>query len=349
MLALCDVVDSAFQPVAEAPREVLRHQVNQLAERGLIAQVATELEFYAFRESFESAHSKKFIGLVPFFHRQGDHDVLVTDVYDEFLRDVRQAMTSMAVTPLAVLGEGGLGQVEMNFPHDEPLLVADRHVLFKHAVRALAQRHGHSVTFMAKYDVAEPGSSCHVHLSLWQHDGTSASESGALRGPLRDFLAGLLEFLPDFQLAFTPNPNSFSRLAPGSWAPVTRTWGFDNRTVMVRVLGDGVTRRLEFRLPGADANPYIALAGILAAGIAGLDDKPDLPEPSRGDAYSQNDRATVHRKLGDAIRAFDASARAADAFGKDVHQHLVLRANAGDDARTAAVTDWDRSQGFESF
>lgn len=349
-LVLCDVNDHEGTAVDEAPRAILRSQVARLADRGLTAQVATELEFYVFRNTYTDAWNRNFSDLTPLFHRHGDHDVLVTEVLDDFLGAVRRSMSSMGVTALATLGEGGIGQAEINYPHGEPVKTADNHVLFKHCVRSTAQRHGLAATFMAKYDEAEPGSSCHLHVSLWGLDAapTHADAKGKLSDVARLFLSGLLGYVSDFQLLHTPFSNSFSRIQPGSWAPATRTWGYDNRTTLVRVVGSGPSLRFEFRLPGADANPYLSIAALLAAGIAGIDHAPQLPPPWEGNAY---DASVEHNLLGslvEAIGAFDTSPTALKAFGPDVHRHLVSRARneARDHAR--AVTDWDRRRGFET-
>ncbi|HEV8177325.1 MAG TPA: glutamine synthetase family protein, partial [Gemmatimonadales bacterium] len=355
-LVLCDTYDREGVAVAEAPRAILRHQVDRLHERGLTAAVATELEFYVFSDSYKEAASGGYSGLTPLYHRHGDHDVLVTGFLDRFLAPVRQAMAQMSIPALSTLGEGGVGQAEVNFGHGDPLTTADHHVLFKHTTKALAEQHGVAATFMAKIDEANPGSGCHLHLSLWDA-GSSApvtatgTDSIQLSERARSFLAGVLAYSGDLTVLHAPYANSYRRLQPGSWAPTGATWGYDNRTVLARVLGSGISLRLEFRLPGADVNPYISIAALLAAGIAGLDERANLTTPSLGDASAALDPtsgvAALPHDLGQAAQVFASSPLARKAFGSQVHSHLAARAQAEWAAATRPVTDWDRRHGFE--
>jgi glutamine synthetase len=341
--------------VAEAPREILRRQAERLADRRLSAWVATELEFYVYEDSYAQAFGKGYRDLGALYHRGGDNDVLVTEFLDRYLRPLRLAMAGLGLPAETTQGEGGVGQAEMNFPPAAPVEAADGHVLFKHAAKALAYQMSRSVTFMAKPGRLQPGSGCHLHLSLRDTGGRSCvAEAGdgpagtRLSGRARRFLAGVLEFSPELTLMHAPLVNSYRRLQPGDWAPSAASWGYDNRAAMVRVTGRGASLRMEFRLPGADANPYLAIAAVLAAGIAGLeDDGIALPPPLRpGDGGDAG--PAVPMDLTEAIARFEGSKLASQAFGDAVRDHVAGMARHQLRLARRAVTDWELDQGFET-
>jgi len=357
--------------IAEAPRAILQHQTERLASHGLSAWVATELEFYVYEDSYAQSFRKGYRGLSPLYHRNGDNDVLVTEFLDGYLRPLRRAMAEVGLPAEATQGEGGVGQVEMNFPADAPLRAADAHTLFKHAAKAIAHRHDRCVTFMAQPDQDQAASGCHLHLSLRDQAGlpctaAPASAAPATAGPgtaapgtelserARRFLAGLLAFSPELTLLHAPVVNSYRRLQPGGWAPAAATWGHDDRRAMVRVVGSGPSLRLEFRLPGADANPYLAIAAALAAGIAGLEeDGIELPASLRataahGSAADRTPDSPVPMDLTEAIARFETSKLASHAFGESVGQHVAGMARHELRLARRAVTDWELARGFET-
>ena len=340
--------------VAEAPREILRRQAERLAGRGLSAWVATELEFYVYEGSYAQSFRQGYRDLAPLYHRNGDNDVLITEFLDQYLRPLRLAMADLGLHAEATQGEGGVGQAEMNFPACAPVPAADGHVLFKHAAKALAYQMSRSVTFMAKPGQLQPGSGCHLHLSLRDTGGgpcmadaaTGLSGTG-LSEPARRFLAGVLEFSPELTLMHAPLVNSYRRLQPGDWAPSAVSWGYDNRAAMVRVVGHGPSLRMEFRLPGADANPYLAIAAVLAAGIAGLeDDGIELPSPLLPGGAPAG--VAIPRDLTEAIARFEQSKLASQAFGDAVRDHVSGMARHQLSLARQAVTDWELAQGFET-
>ena len=347
MIVLCDTFDGAGDLVGEAPRSILGRQVARLAGRGLEATVASELEFYLFRTSYEEAHRAAYRRVEPSYHRHPDNDILIAGYDEPFLEALRHNLAAMGIPVRASQGEGGRGQHELNLPHSDPLGAADAHVMFKHAVKATAQQEGRSVTFMAKPS-SDVGSGCHIHLSILE-DGQNAlgGPDGSLSPTGARFLAGLLGFSGDFMALHAPYANSYRRLRPGSWAPVNAAWGFDNRTCLVRVVGSGRDLRFEFRLPGADVNPYLAGAALLASGLAGLDGELGPPPPVAGDAY-ESDAPGLPADLTETIQLFEDSEVARLAFGPSVHAHLLgMARNERDEAR-AAVTDWDLQRGFEN-
>ena len=345
-LVLCDVEDSAGWRLPHAPRQILADQVRRLGEAGLVASTATELEMYLFLEAGADAARGGYTRLTPLHHRAGDHDVLVADWYETFLGPLRRTMEALGSPVISTLGEGGRGQIEVNFGHGAPMSTADAHVLFKLAAKTLAARTGHSVTFMAKPDDRQPGSSGHIHISL--RDGETgcplfgeASCPERLAPPARAILAGVLAHARDFAVLHAPYVNSFKRLRSGHWVPERATWAVDDRRALVRLLGRGDAGRLEFRYPGADMNPYLSIAGLLAAGLAGLDAGLDLEDVPHSDA------AQLPVDLRDALESFASSDVVRAALGEDVHAHLAARARHEWRETEALVADWERRRGFD--
>jgi len=331
--------------VAEAPRAVLQQQVARLARFGLAALVAPEVEFYVFADSYRKSFRKGYRGLRPLYHRIGDNDVLVTGVLDRYLRPLRQAMAELGLPAETTQGEGGTGQAEINFPACAPGPAADGHALFKHAAKAIAHQQSRAVTFMARPDQFQASSGCHLNVSLRDADGNpcTAQTGTVLSERARRFLAGLLAFSPELTLLHAPLPNSYRRLQPGGWAPSAATWGYDNRAAMVRVVGCGPSLRMEFRLPGADANPYLAIAALLAAGIAGLEeDGVELPPPGAAAG------AELPLDLTEAIQRFEESKLASRAFGENIRDHVADMARHQLRLARHAVTDWELEHGFET-
>jgi glutamine synthetase len=275
------------------------------------------------------------------------------------LRPLRVAMAELGLLAVSTQGEGGVGQAEINFPPSAPLQAADGHVLFKHAAKAIAQQRSCSVTFMAMPDECQPGSGCHLHLSLHDGAGSPCTAAGGqvpgaeLSDRAQRFLAGLLAYTPELTLLHAPLVNSYRRLQPGGWAPAAAGWGPDNRAAMVRVIGSGPSLRMEFRLPGADANPYLTIAAALAAGIGGLEEEGiELPAATAP-------TAAVHRSAGagpgpfpmdltEAIQRLAESTLASRAFGEGVRDHVTSMARHELRLARRAVTDWELSRGFET-
>jgi glutamine synthetase len=241
-------------------------------------------------------------------------------------------------------GECNFGQHEINFHFDSALRTADDHVIYKNGAKEIAAQEGKSITFMAKYDERE-GNSCHVHLSLRDRDGTPlfGQDDASL---LEHFIAGLLATLRDLTLFLAPNVNSYKRFAVGSFAPTAVAWGVDNRTCALRVVGHGPSRRVECRLAGADVNPYLAIAALIAGGLHGVDHELALEPAFEGNAYL-SDKPRVPSTLREASELFDKSPVAREAFGDEVVTHYLNNARVELEAFEAAVTDWERFRGFE--
>jgi len=347
-LVLCDVANAVGGVVEEAPRSILKRQLAQLKDAGLTATFASELEFYLFRTSYREAWESGHRALEPSYHMHADNDILIAGYDQEFIGSVRRAMDSIGVEIEQWQGEGGPGQHEINLHYTDPLQMADRHVIYKHGVKAMANARGLSATFMAKPSTEWAGSSCHVHLCLYGRDGRPALGVEELDTIGRSFLAGLLAYSPELTLLHAPYANSYRRLQPGNFAPVNATWGWDNRTCMIRVVGKGQACRFEFKIPGADANPYVSFAAILAAGLAGVAGQLDPPGPVQGDASIQATAPRLPADLTEAVVRFADSELARRAFSAPVHQHLLDLANEELTATRRHVTDWEVNRGFEN-
>ncbi len=347
-LVQCDLVWPDHSPVLQSPRGILRRQLDRVADRGWTALAGTELEFIAFEDTYEQAHDADYRGLTPVNQYNVDYSILGTSRVEPLLRDIRNHMYAAGLDVEGAKGECNFGQHEIGFLYNEAMVTADNHVVYKTATKEIAAQHGKSITFMAKYNQRE-GSSCHIHLSLRGQDGELVfwdSEAGR-RTPLYDqFVAGVLATAADFTLLYAPNVNSYKRFADGSFAPTAIAWGLDNRTCALRLVGHGAGARMENRVPGADVNPYLALAAMVAGGLHGIEQELTLQPELVGNAYT-SDAARVPATLAAAREAFRASSVVREALGADVVDHYVNMADVELAAYDAAVTDWELRRGFE--
>jgi glutamine synthetase len=348
-LVICDLAKHDGSLVAEAPRSVLKRQLDLLAAKGLSCYCASELEFYLFNQSYHSAFTGGYRDLQPASDYRIDYHLMQPTRDEPLMRAIRNGMTAARVPIESSKGEWGRGQHEINFTYAEPLAMADMHVLFKQGVKEIIEQQGKAVTFMAKYSPAEAGSSCHIHISLWKggrnifwdakHHAASKVE--------RQFLAGLMKYSPELCLFGAPTINSYKRFQPGSWAPTRMAWATDNRTVGFRVVGHGKAFRIENRMPGADANPYLAFAAMIAAGLAGVEERLDCGDEYPGNAYIDPKLARLPGSLRDAVDLLDRSKFARAAFGDPVVDFYVHHARIEQQAFSDAVTDWEKIRYFE--
>ncbi|MGM0359575.1 glutamine synthetase family protein [Streptomyces griseoaurantiacus] len=347
-LALADLTWHDGSPVVPAPRQILRRHLEGLAEHGWSAQVGTELEFIVFKNTYEQAWDAGYRGLTPANQYNVDYSVLGTGRVEPLLRRIRNEMAGAGLTVESAKGECNPGQHEIAFRYDEALVTCDQHALYKTGAKEIAAQEGVSLTFMAKYNERE-GNSCHIHLSLSDADGANVMDGDGPEGmseTMRHFLAGQLAALRDFTLLYAPHINSYKRFQPGSFAPTAVAWGHDNRTCALRVVGHGRSRRFENRVPGGDVNPYLAVAGMVAAGLYGIEHRLELPEPCAGNAYSA-DYAHVPTTLREAAELWEHSPLARAAFGDEVVAHYRNMARVELAAFDAAVTDWELRRSFE--
>jgi glutamine synthetase len=347
-LVIADLAWDEDRPVVAAPRQILRAQLERLAEHGLTAHVGTELEFIVFKDTYEQAWDNGYQGLTPANQYNIDYSVLGTGRIEPLLRRIRNEMTGAGLTVESAKGECNPGQHEIVFKYDEALVTCDQHAVYKTGAKEIAAQEGVSLTFMAKYNERE-GNSCHIHLSLRDADGRGVMAGDGPDGmsPLmRHFLAGQLAALRDFSLLYAPTVNSYKRFRPGSFAPTAVAWGHDNRTCALRVVGHGPSTRFENRLPGGDVNPYLAVAGLVAAGLHGIEQRLELPDPCTGNAYS-GDYEHVPTTLRDAAELWENSPIAKAAFGDAVVAHYRNMARVELEAFDSAVTDWELRRSFE--
>ncbi|MCC6232089.1 MAG: glutamine synthetase [Verrucomicrobiales bacterium] len=357
-LVICDYVREDGTLVAEAPRSVLHRQLDRLAKLGMSAFCASELEFYLFHQTFESAFADGYRSLKPSSDYRIDYHLMQTTRDEDLMRAIRNGLTEAGVPIENSKGEWSRGQHEINFRYAAPMEMADRHVVFKQAVKEIAVQHGRSVTFMAKYAPTEAGNSCHIHMSLWKGGksvfaGTGAGKGSSEAGPgtreFRAFLGGLMKYSPELCLFFGPTINSYKRYQPGSWAPTRMAWATDNRTTGFRIVGNGKSFRIENRMPGADANPYLAFAAMLVAGLAGLEEGLDCGEEYRGNAYIDEGLKRLPSSLAEATRLLDGSVLARKALGDDVVDFYVRHATLEHQSFSDAVTDWEKRRYFEGI
>ncbi|AGJ53905.1 glutamine synthetase family protein [[Kitasatospora] papulosa] len=346
-LVMADLSWEDGSPVAAAPRQILRRQLERLAAHGLTAHVGTELEFIVFKDTYEQAWDRAYRGLTPANQYNIDYSVLGTGRVEPLLRRIRNEMAAAGLTVESAKGECNPGQHEIVFRYDEALVTCDQHAVYKTGSKEIAAQEGVALTFMAKFNERE-GNSCHIHLSLQDTDGRSvmAGEDGAMSPVMRHFLAGQLAALRDFSLLYAPNINSYKRFQPGSFAPTAVAWGHDNRTCALRVVGHGRSMRFENRLPGGDVNPYLAVAGLVAAGLHGIEHGLELPDACEGNAYTAR-YDQVPTSLREAAALWEDSQVAREAFGDDVVAHYRNMARVELEAFDAAVTDWELRRSFE--
>lgn len=346
---LCDVFDQEGAPLMVSPRQLLRHQLDELAARGWNALAGTEMEFQVFSNSYEQAWNEGYRSLQPVSTYSADYSMLDTRGVGPLLADLYRDLAGAGVDIESIVSEAAPGQHEVVLACRDALTTADNHAFAKFAAKHVAAAHGQSITFMAKID-QQAGNACHVHFSLRSsEDGTAAfaGEDAFGFSPLmRSFLAGQLAFLPELTLLLAPNINSYKRFVEGSYAPTAISWGSDNRTCALRVVGNGKSLRFEHRLPGSDVNPYLAIAAIIAAGLRGVDDGLELKPPTSGNAYTA-DLPRVPSSLRDALQLFRQSDVAAKAFGDDVVAHYTRMAEHEIGQFDQAVTDWEKFRGFE--
>ena len=349
-LVLCDVVTTDGKPVQVAPRTVLKQQVERAAQLGYSFTAGYELEFYLYRETSESASAKGYRNLRPATPGVATFSLQRAAALEDVVGAIREGMRACDIPVLASNTEYGAGQIEINIEHGDVLQTADRVAIYKNGVRRIAEQHGLLASFMAKVSSESAGSSAHIHQSIqhvnnpgrnamWGGDGPSAT--------MRQMVAGQLASMAEFTLLYCPTVNSYQRRVPGSWSPVSAAWGEDNRTAALRVIAhDESTCRMENRLPGADANPYLALSACVASSLYGIENDLEPPAATTGNAY-EHPEASLPGSLAEAISAFEAGAVARQAFSGEFVDHYVASRRWERDRHREAVGDWELKRYFE--
>ncbi|KRD06017.1 glutamine synthetase [Mycobacterium sp. Root265] len=347
-MVLADARWEDGSPVVQSPREILRQQLARLDARGWRALVATELEFLLFDETYRSAHEKHYHDLQRASYHNIDYTISGTSKAEPLMRQIRRNMRGAGMNVEALKGECNIGQFELGFKYSDALTTCDNHAIYKDGIKEIAIANDVSLTFMAKFDDG-PGNSCHVHLSLIGEDGApvfAGPDGTSLSKTFEHFLAGQLATAREFGITVAPNINSYKRFRDGSFAPTALTWGRDNRTCAMRVLGEGRSLRLENRTPGADVNPYLAVAATIAGGLHGIENELVLEPEVSGNAYDTRG-SRMPGSLREAAQLWQSSEAAAKAFGPEVVHHYGNAAAKQVEAHESAVTDWDRARGFE--
>ena len=350
-LVLCDVRDHHHAPVPHTPREVLRRQTSRLATLGLTAMAATELEFFLFARSLDEIRRGGFRDLEPWGGYNADYNLFQTTKEEAVMRPVRNHLVAAGIPVEGSKGEAEAGQEELNLRYAEAVLAADHHSIAKHAIKEIAWANGRSASFLAKWRPDRVGSATHIHLSLWQ-GGTPAFFDPAaphgLSATGQAFLAGLVAHAGEITLLLAPYVNSYKRFLPGTFAPTRCVWSVDNRTAGFRLCGaDGPGIRIECRIGGADLNPYLALAGLIAAGLSGIEAALPLGPATEGDAYRADAAPEIPKTLRAAVETFRGSAMLRAAMGDAVVDHYVRAGEVEQEAFDRAVTDWEIARGFE--
>lgn len=351
-MVLSDVMDhKTHKPVPHSPREMLKGQIARLASLGFSASMATELEFFLFKESFEELAANNYKQMTPISAYNQDYHIFQTTKEEAVMRPIRNHLFEMGIPVEGSKGEAEAGQEELNIKYDEALACADHHTIAKHATKEIAWQKGHAVTFLPKWDHKRIGSSSHVHQSLWK-DGASVffdknREFG--KSEIMDhYVAGLIAYAADYTYFMASYVNSYKRFAKGSFAPTKIVWSVDNRTAAFRLCGEGSTAiRIECRVPGADMNPYLAQSAMLAAGIKGIEDKMTLPPAFKGDVYADTESESIPSNLYKSIETLGSSSMLKEAFGEAVVKHYVRCGEVEIEEFEKVVTDWEVQRGFE--
>jgi glutamine synthetase len=352
-MIICNVVDEATNTNLDiAPRSILNKQIKAVSNLNLSAKAGTELEYFIFKDSYKSLAKKGYSKPKPIGWYIKDYHMLQGTREETFNGAARKHLKNSGVPVETSKGEWGKGQHELNVQYADIMTMADRHCVFKQCLKEIADQQGISVTFMAKYSEDQAGSSCHIHISLWQENKNAFVGNNQL-GPIKAsnifkwFLGGWIKYVPDVMVFYAPTINSYKRYQAGSWAPTRLAWSYDNRTAGFRVVGKGPSLRIECRIPGADCNPYLALAASLASGLKGIKNKIGPPEIFKGNVYAASEIPHVPKNLQQATQIFKNSDFAKKAFGKDVVEHYAHFYETEIQSFENAVTDWERKRYFE--
>jgi glutamine synthetase len=348
-LVLCDVVDHHGDPVPASPRQVLIAQYERAHEMGYTPLCASELEFFLYKQTYAEAHEQDYRNLTPTIPYILDYHVLATTMDEAVIGQIRRGMQHAGIPVEFTKGEAWYGQHELNFRYADAVSSADRHAIYKNGVKEIAFLNGVSATFMAKPSEKDIGSSCHIHSSLVDSGGRSAfvDGDGQETDTFRHYLGGMRAHVRELALFVAPSINSYKRYAAESWAPTSVSWGRDNRTCGFRVVGGGQSRRAECRIPGADVNPYLGYAALLAAGLDGIANQTDPGPELKGNAYEAAEAEPFPATLREAVELWEGSEFARNAFGEAAWRHYLNYGQTEQRLFDQVVTDYERRRMFE--
>jgi len=351
-MVLCDVRDHHDHgDIEHSPRAVLKRQIARAEKMGLTPMMATELEFFLFRGGYNELREQGYRNLQPYSPYNIDYNMLGTTKEEHVMRPVRNHLVAAGVPVENTKGEAEAGQEELNIRYGTALDCADHHTIAKQAVKEIAWQQGVSASFLSKWKAGKVGSAAHVHVSLWKGSDPAFHDKGGEHGMsdlMRSFCAGMIKYAADITWFMAPYVNSYKRFAKGTFAPTKIAWSVDNRTAGFRLCGEGSKAvRMECRIPGADMNPYLAEAALLAAGLKGIEEKLELAPPVKGDIYDDESVPEIPRSLGAATERMRASAMLREAMGDWTVDHYCRAAEVEQEMFDAAVTDWEIARGFE--
>ncbi len=354
-VVLLDLVDvDSAAPIEESPRRILQRQAEAAMASGYEAKIGSEIEFFLFKETYDEANASGYMGLTANSPYVEDYHILQTTKEENVLGAIRRGLRDAGMPVEFSKGEAGKGQHELNLTFQTAVEMADTNLIFKNAVKEIALVNGRSACFMAKPHFDDAGSSCHIHSSLWSPsaDGHAHSlmynhDTHAMSDLFRWYIGGQILAAREFSLLTAPTINSYRRYQPGSWAPTGVGWATDNRTLGFRVVGHGNGMRVENRIPGADANSYHAFAATIAAGLHGIENRIEPPDPYLGNGYTAADIERIPPTFNEAMQLWEQSALAKKCFGDDVHHHVLTYAKDEWRAWGATVTNWERVRYFE--
>jgi glutamine synthetase len=352
-LVICDVQDHHHHDLPHSPRGLLKRQLARLDAQGWTAFMASELEFYLFDETYSSASEKHWRQLKTFTSSISDYGMLPTTMEEPFMREIRKQLAACGIKVENSKGEWGPGQEEINVRYADALTMADEHAIMKTGIKEMAHLQGKAVTFMSKYDYNLAGSSCHVHQSLWNKSEPLFLDKNAEHGMsklMQHYLAGLLTHAREITYFLAPYINSYKRFQVGTFAPTKAIWSHDNRTAGLRLVGEETKGiRVENRMGGADLNPHLAYAAMLAAGLSGIENELELEPAFAGDAYHTGGIREIPKTLREAIETLKGSEMLRKAFGDEVIDHYVHTAEWEQFEYDRRITDWELKRGFERY
>ena len=352
VMVLCDVLDHHdHSPISHSPRNILKKQIQKLEELGYTAMMATELEFFLFEDSFDKIRKDGYRNLTPISGYNEDYHIFQTTKEESIMRPLRNHLYAAGIPVENTKGEAEAGQEELNIRYAEALSCADHHTIAKHATKEIAWQHGHAASFLPKWNHDKVGSSSHVHQSLWQAGQPAFYDADAEHGKsalMNHYVAGLIKYAAEYTYFLAPYINSYKRFMKGTFAPTKTVWSVDNRTAGFRLCGaDTKGIRIECRIGGSDINPYLAQAAMLAAGIQGINEQLELPPPTTGDVYQDNQAGHIPSTLREATETLRGSNMLKNAFGEDVVSHYTRAAEWEQEEFDRIVTDWEIARGFE--
>jgi glutamine synthetase len=350
VIIICDLKYEDGRSVNMAPRTILRNQCNRLSELGMKGLMASELEFFLFDNTYETVYSDGYKGLVPSSPYLIDYSILNTGFKDDILREICNQVSEAGITVESRKGEAGKGQYEIGLKYSTPIKMSDNHMIYKNAAKSIANINGNSVTFMAKYSETDAGSSCHIHSSIVDiktGKNVFVTNDGGESDFFKYFLGGLNLLASEFFLFFAPTINSYKRFSNDSFAPTRISWDYDNRTTSFRIIGEGQGFRIENRLPGADANVYLAFAATIAAGLYGVENKIEPPPLKKGNIYIDDSLPRVPGSLKQALDNLNNSKIAREIFGEDIVDHYVRHAALEVEEHEKNVSEWELKRYFE--